>query len=201
MFDLIKEAKELINKNPKNMEELWNIRNILTSKLCWFLPTVSNINTILYAIKDSNNILDIGCGTGIVGKYIADKYPDKSYLGIRKSMYDCDYNTYYPEQVKNIKGDELNIYLGSHKFDTWLLIWPPYKRPLAKEVFKAFLKNNYVKNLLYIGELEGANGDEEFYELLDEWIYSTPSNLKYIHYDFKSYAGIHDVCIKFSKQI
>ena len=201
MFDLIKEAKGLLNKNPKNTEELWEVRIFLTSKLCWFLPVESNINTILHAIKDSNHILEIGCGTGIVGKYIVGKYPDKSYLGIRKSMYDCDYNTYYPRQVKNIRDNDLYIYLNNPKFDTWLLIWPPYMRPLAKEVFKSFLKNNHVKNLLYIGELEGANGDNEFYNILDDWIYSTPSNLKLNHYDFKSYPGIHDICIKFSKQI
>lgn len=198
---LIEEAKIFLATEKVNEAELVLKRNEITHNLCWFLPTEDNFDLILKSIERSNSILDIGCGTGIVGKYITNKYPSKKYRGIRIKKYDCDYITHCnPAYITDLMIEsKLTDFLNSNKYDSWLLIWPPYATPLAENVLTKFLEHPSVKKLIYIGELEGCNGDVDFQNHLDSILFDIPHDLNVETEVIDTYPSIRDFLVSITK--
>ena len=212
--ELIKEAKGLLTKEElDSITELdsagigfnynYDTRSKITDKTCWFYPSIKNFNTILSLIKPNSKVLDIGCGSAIVGKYILDKIPNVKYKGIRKSMYKVDLFKYIPdgyiEEISSTKDTVETI--RQFDYDTWLLFYPPYDKPMGYEVLEEFLENNNVKTLLFLGEIDGCVGDNRFKKSLGELIYDTPDNLDVEFYDIDCYSFIRDELIKITKRV
>ena len=205
MFDLIKEADDLLTENEKFLLATdYETRRKLTDSVCWFLPSVKNINLILDQIEDKSKVIDIGCGSGILGKYILANKKDVIYNGVRKQdEYDVDDIFFVDENlVTNLdKNKKIKDFLKVRKDDTWIMSWPPYKNDMAYQVLKAFYKNPNVKKLIYIGEIGGCNGDEDFYDELSDLIYDGKDG--YIveeHAEFDTYAGLHDYLVVVRKK-
>ena len=152
------------------------VRDVLVRNLTWMYPSVKNFELILDRLKDSENILDVGCGSGIFGKYILSI--NKNYTGVRlKSKFHVDDKTYVdkshivelepteedPDGINILKG-----YLTNSKEDTWLLIWPPYQNDVALVTLEIFKSNPNVKKLIYVGELYGCTGTDKSSDVIDE---------------------------------
>jgi len=210
-IELIKEAKTVLTEDEiakTENEEISigdDIRNKLTNKVCWFYPSVDNFNTILSYVKNANKVLDVGCGSAIVGKYILDKYPNIEYKGIRLSMYKIDLFKYVPdhliEEFSSKDKHKVNEILSTTDYDTWLLIYPPYNKPLAYEALTRFIDNPNAKTLIYVGEREGCTGDDSFNSLLDKITYEGYDNLIAEENFLDTYKGMYDVIIKITKGV
>lgn len=71
--------------------------------------------------------------------------------------------------------------------DLYILSWPPYKKPLAANIWKAMKSGQY---LLYIGEGEGGcTADDKFFELTREHQVEDKWNLQN---DYFQFWGMHD---------
>ena len=211
--ELIKEAKGLLTKEELDSITEFDpvgagfkykneIRDKLTSKLCWFYPSIKNFNTILSLIKPGSKVLDIGCGSAIVGKYTLNTYRSVKYKGIRKNAYGVDMFKYIPNSyIENLTlTKDIKPILKNNNFNIWLLFYPPYDTPMGYEVLKEFLENNNVKTLLFLGEIDGCVGDDKFKSLLGELIYDTPNDLNVEFYDIDCYSFIRDELIKITKR-
>lgn len=184
------------------------VRDILVRNLTWVYPSKDNFNLILAKLTDSKNILDVGCGTGIFGKYILKL--KKNYTGLRlKSKYHLDdINLIDESHIVEFKATDkdpnadipLKEYLKNAKEDTWLLIWPSYQTDLATITLKAFESNPYVKKLIYIGELYGCTGTYESSDILDRLTEDKLNyNSRYCPID--SYSCISDRLLTVEKKI
>ena len=211
--ELIKEAKKLLTKDEINsiskfnptgggFNYKFNTRDKLTSKVCWFYPSVKNFNTILSLIEPNDKVLDIGCGSGIVGKYILDKYPNIKYKGVRKNVYGVDMFKYIPSgYIEELKlKDNIVKNLRKEEYNKWLLIYPPYDTSMGYDVLKEFLNNNSVDTLIFLGETDGCVGDDKFKELLGDIIYDTPDSLDVEFYNIDCYSFIRDELVKITKK-
>jgi len=211
--ELIEEAKNILTKDEINRITKFDdmgggfscnpdTRDKLTNKVCWFYPSTRNFDTILSLIKPDDKVLDIGCGSAIVGKYILSKYPNAKYKGVRKNVYGVDMFKYVPSgYIEELSlDDDVVKNLRKEEYNKWLLIYPPYGVPMAYDVLKEFLNNNSVDTLIFLGEIDGCVGDDKFKELLGDIIYDTPDSLDVKFYDVDCYSFIRDELIKITKK-
>ena len=174
-----------------NSYELFSIRERLVKNLTWIYPSVKNFELIAKNILPYKKVLDIGCGSGILGKYLEDHYPDIYYKGIRTKKYDVD-DVRYHINIENIDYTDFLFWENKEDFDTWVMSWPPYNDGMAMGVLETFYQNQDVKRLLYIGELDGCNGDEEFNSELTCLLCDKREGYKVKEIEIDSYSTIRD---------
>ena len=196
-MNIIPEAKELIGDN--NLYS-YDSRSKIVHNLCWFLPSQKNYNT-LKKIAKNHSILDVGCGSGITGKYILETANE--YHGVRTSTYSVDKKNFIDNDlitdISNL--EQLKNILQNSKDDIWLLIWPPFDNELASITFKYFLRNKSVKKLIYIGEFNGCTGDEEFCDTMDSIHLNKHPDIDECNlHSWDTYHGIHDHCFEIIKK-
>ena len=195
-MNLITEAENIVGKRN---HLTFQVRRDLTHRLCWFLPSQENFDTLKKLTAD-HSVLDIGCGSGIVGKYILETA--RSYRGIRATVYKVDSESYVDNDLitEISNADELKIFLQNSCETVWLLSWPPYNTDMATVVFNQFIANQNANKLIYIGELDGCTGDEEFSEIMDTVYSNKHPDVRCTVHPWDSYLTIHDCCFEIIKK-
>ena len=209
----ISEVYEILNnKELKVLEEnnnqyglcvepnIYEVRSKLTDSLTWIYPSVDNFKTIIKNINPNSNVLDIGCGSGILGKYLKEQYPNINYKGIRTNSYSVD-DVKYCDNVENVGYTEfLFCKPESSEYDTWVLCWPPYDTDMAINILELFYTTDAAKKLIYIGELDGCNGDDRFKAELSHLLFEKRSGMNIEEILIDSYPGIRDDIFVITKQ-
>ena len=182
-------------------------RDVFIRNLTWMYPSVTNFELILDRLRCSKNILDVGCGSGIFGKYILNA--NKNYAGVKlKSKFHVDDKSYVDKshivelEPNETDPDGINIlkgYLTNAKEDTWLLIWPPYQTDLALVTLEIFKSNPNVKMLIYVGELYGCTGTDESSDVIDEMT-EDKVNFESKYFRIDTYDTTHDRLIEIIKK-
>jgi hypothetical protein len=163
-------------RNPDMLTEL-ETRHKLVREFAWAVPTETAINVI---VKHSP-IVEMGAGTGYWGRLIAAAGGDITCYdiappGVVPNEYKHE-RQFYPVRF----GSPLT--LEKYPDRTLLLIWPPYKTPMASSCLRAWEG----KTLIYIGEGQyGCNADGLFFEILE-------ADFELIEQvDIPSWGHIHD---------
>jgi len=170
---------------------IFSLREKLVKKLTWIYPSVRNFELITKNILPYKKVLDIGCGSGILGKYLEDRYPGIYYKGIRVNRYDVD-DIKYHNNIEDIDYTDFLFWENKEDFDVWVMSWPPYNDGMAIGVLEMFYQDPNAKRLLYIGELDGCNGDEKFNSELAYLLFNKRKGYKIKEIEIDSYSAIRD---------
>lgn len=133
-------------------------RRNLVAKFSWAIPN----DEALDIISKLGDIVEIGAGSAYWAHLLqdrgvnilpVDKYLDNNTYGHTKfwtDVYDGD------ESILDKLSEDVNLFL----------CWPPYADPMAYNCLMKF-KGEYI---IYIGEIYGCTGDEDFHdELYENW--------------------------------
>jgi len=110
MFDK-KIIKSNFNKYSKNYNSKANLQKIIANQLCEFAK---------FEVQNSQNILDLGCGTGFIGQNLLKNYDFSNkelfQLDIAQKMFDNNPNK--GSNIFNIQADIENLpFKNGKKFD------------------------------------------------------------------------------------
>ena len=163
------------------------------------MPSKENFDTLKELTAD-HSVLDIGCGSGIIGKYILDSV--SSYRGIRTTGYSVDKESYIDNDmiIEICDTDKLKNFLQKSCEPVWMLSWLPYDSDMATVVFNQFLANQNINKLIYIGELDGCTGDEEFSEIMDTVYSNKHPDVQCTVHPWDRYPVIRDHCFEIIKK-
>lgn len=138
---------------------------------------------------ESRKILEVGAGTGYLAKLLQDlginiKPTDTNDWAKNGNSYYRNWNQSFTE-VEEIDALEAIDKYGD-EYDTVLISWPPYLKPLAYDVLTKCLEKGL--KLIYIGEDEGGcTADDAFFRLVEE-----KCDMDVFADSYTPFWGIHD---------
>lgn len=133
---------------------LIELRDYYVNIYGWSIPFPMTIEAI--AEVCGGKIVEMGAGKGYWAN-ILHQY------GIDIIAYDIDFQ-HDVKYHQVLPGNPLN--LNDHPDRTLLLVWPPFRTPMAMEC----LQNYKGDMVIYVGEFEGCTGNQDFHDTLTkEW--------------------------------
>lgn len=156
-------------------------------------PLILPINDILKWIPVNANILDLGCGKGIIANFIKNF---NSYLGIDLAIHSYDKNS----KIKFQKSNCISfVQQDISKFDTFLIIDLIHHIP--KELQESFL-NNLISNMksgdmLIIKDINPKNFFTKFWNAFHDFLISKQV-IRY--FNFENFEKNIKVDIKIEKK-
>jgi hypothetical protein len=145
----------------------------------------------LKKIIGKDTVLEVGAGTGLVAKYL-DEVGVKIIPTDNFSWYTFKDNTWKPffdvkKPFFEVKKLDFRDAIRKFRADYLLLCWPPYNDPMAREAAELFTKLNPSGTILYIGEIDGCTGGEDFREgtIVLDFLYD-------VNKLFPQWEGLHD---------
>lgn len=133
-------------------------RAAFVQKYAWAIPDEKAVSII----AAHGPIVEIGAGTGYWSYLLRQ-------VGADVVAYDV---APYKNGWCNSEKGWTEVLVGgtekaaAHPDRALFLCWPPYGSPMAREALEAYIKAGGT-TVIYVGELGGCTGDEEFHELLD----------------------------------
>jgi hypothetical protein len=176
------ELVETVNRSKIHEWNNMTYFHIMRKHFGFVTPTLKWARELKKVIgKDT--VLEVGAGTGLVAKYL-------NAVGIKIIATD-NYSWYtFKDNWKpffDVKKLDFKEAIRKYRADYLLLCWPPYDDPFAREAAELFTKLNPSGTIIYIGEIDGCTGDEDFREgatVLD-FLYD-------VNKLFPQWAGLHD---------
>jgi hypothetical protein len=154
------ELIESVNLQKLKDFSSWFYFHIMRSKFGYVTPTLKWARSLKKVIG-KKTVLEVGAGTGLIAKYFHE-------VGIK--IIATDNYSWYTFQEKSwkpffdVKKLDFKDAIRKYRADYLLLCWPPYNDPFAREAAELFTKLNPSGSIIYIGEIDGCTGDEDFRE-------------------------------------
>lgn len=161
---LVRAASYLNNKAEYNFQlafndylESYNLRRVLVKEYSWAVPSHEALETI----ASYSPLIEIGAGSGYWAHLLQQmKANILPFDTAPPSTVENEFG-HNKEWTKVWKGDESA--LDDHPERTLFLCWPPYQSSMAVNCLKRY-KGEY---FLYVGEIDGCNGDDDFWNYLN----------------------------------
>jgi len=170
-------------EDRRKMDNELDKRDMYVTYFSYAIPTRSVVEKIV-DFADKDGILHLDSGPGLWASIL-------QIAGAKIKPTDIVKYKYAYTDVKNLDYMDA-IHRYGIKYNTLLLIWPPYDSGIAYEA----VKNFGGKKLVYIGEAKnGCTGNKDLYELLQkEWTL-------YKQIDIPKWPNMKDSCYMYIKNI
>lgn len=162
-------------------------RDRLTAEYAWAIPT----EMVVRKLAELSPICELGCGTGYWAKLLMDA--GASVIAVDENP-PLGGKNHFHERVAGLSHQRATIRhftsiveADAATFDvppthTLMLCWPPYQGNMAAGALKRYRG----ERVIYIGEIDGCTGDDEFHaELEDSWTLTHT-------YEIPQWDGLHD---------
>lgn len=149
---------QMIMASSKFMMPLAMGRYRYVYKYAWAIPC----KAALEAIASYSPIVEIGAGNGYWASLLHSMGADIVAYDIKPDKFHLSKKSHHWNWFDVQEGDEKTV--KKHSDRALFLCWPPYDEDMAYNC----AKNYNGETILFVGELNGCTGTEEFFDYLNE---------------------------------
>jgi len=147
----------------QNMARFPN-RQRLVRKYCWTIP---DPDTVAFVAKHGEGgLVDPIAGTGYWAYLLAQVGVDVACYDLNPGMAQITNGWHDPDLYADVCAKDCAEAVALHPDRTLFLSWPPFQQDVGARILMAYKG----KRVIYIGEGQGATGDDELRRILDaDW--------------------------------